>query len=48
MPKVHIREARVGTEVPGRGQEVQHLRGQGPLQHVQAVQEEEEEGREES
>ena len=26
MPKVHIREARSGTEVPGGGEDMQHLR----------------------
>ena len=48
VPKVHVREAQAGIEVPGGRQDVQHMRGQGTLRHVQAVQEEEEEGRKES
>ena len=48
VPEVHVQEARGGTEVPGRGQDVQHMQGQGPLWCVQAVQKEEEEGREAS
>ena len=46
MPEVHVR-ARAGAEVPGGRQNVQHMWGQGALQCVQAVQEEEE-GSEES
>ena len=44
VPKMHVREARGRTEVPGGGQDMQRLRGQGPLWHVQAVQKKEEEG----
>ena len=31
VPKVHLRETRGGAVVPSGGEEVQYLRGQGPL-----------------